>query len=173
MITDYGVITFLLQMIKFILQDWATNSGNRRSQFVLAAFRLAQQFHHLPSSIRWIGLPYFSFYELFIVWALGIEISYKATIGSGLHLFHGVGTVVHESVVMGKSCTLRHCTTLGMKKTFNDVPILGDHVDIGCNSVIMGAIHIGNKVTIGAGSIVFHDIPDHSVVAGNPARILK
>ena len=41
---------------------------------------------------------------------------------------------------------------------------------IGVNSVILGGITIGAGAIIGAGSIVTHDIPDHAVVAGNPAK---
>ncbi|MDH4470525.1 MAG: serine acetyltransferase [Verrucomicrobiae bacterium] len=158
--------------MNIFFQDWSYNRGNLRSQSVLLLFRIAHCFHRLPPTSRWIGYPYFLLYELLVVWILGIELNYKATIGPGLRLFHGVATVIHESVVIGKNCTLRHSTTIGMRHETEAVPILGDHVDIGCQSVILGPIHIGNGVIIGAGSVVLHDIPDHSVVAGNPARIL-
>jgi carbonic anhydrase/acetyltransferase-like protein (isoleucine patch superfamily) len=104
---------------------------------------------------------------------LGIELSYKASIGPGLRLFHGVATVIHESVVMGKHCTLRHSTTIGMRHEQEAAPILGDNVDVGCQSVIIGPIRIGNGVTIGAGSVVLDNLPNHAVAVGNPARILK
>ncbi len=155
---------------KYFFQDWSANHGNIRSQMVLLFFRIAQQFHQLPLAWRWIGFPFFAFYELWVVWILGIEISYKATIGPGLKLFHGIATVIHESVVIGKNCTLRHSTTLGSKKGMNDTPVLGDDVDIGCHSVILGAIYIGHRAVIGAGSIVLHDVSNGSVVAGNPAH---
>ena len=41
---------------------------------------------------------------------------------------------------------------------------------IGVNSIILGGITIGAGAIIGAGSIVTHDVPDHAVVAGNPAK---
>lgn len=39
--------------------------------------------------------------------------------------------------------------------------------------VIIGNVHIGNNVIIGAGSVVVKDVPDNAVVVGNPARIIK
>ena len=163
---------YIFDSVNIFFQDWSSNYGNVRSQSVLVLLRIAQWFDRFPVCIRWIGFPYFLFYHLFVVWILGIELHYKAKIGSGLRLFHGVATVIHESVVIGKNCSLRHSTTIGMRHENEAVPILGDNVDIGCQSVIIGPIHIGDGAVIGAGSVVLHDIPAHAVVAGNPARIL-
>lgn len=49
---------------------------------------------------------------------------------------------------------------------------VGDNVFIGNDVRIMGGVSIGNNCIIGAGSIVTKDIPDNSVVAGIPARII-
>ena len=48
-----------------------------------------------------------------------------------------------------------------------------NNVFIGCNSIIMGGVRIGNNVVVAAGSVVTHDVPDNSVVAGNPARVIE
>lgn len=50
--------------------------------------------------------------------------------------------------------------------------IIGDRVFVGANSTILMNTKIGNDVIIGAGSVVTKDIPDNSVVAGVPARII-
>ena len=60
-----------------------------------------------------------------------------------------------------------------MKNGPADCPIIGDNVDIGSNSVLLGAIKIGDNSVIGAGSVVLHDVPPGDVVAGNPARSIK
>ena len=44
---------------------------------------------------------------------------------------------------------------------------------IGICSIILPGVRIGNEVIVAAGSVVTHDVPDHCVVAGNPARIIK
>lgn len=157
---------------KSIFQDWCVNQGNYRSQLVLCMFRLAQQFHYLPSRWRWMAYPYFAIYELVVVWILGIELNYKAKIGPRLRLFHGVGTVIHENVTIGADLILRHLTTIGTKHDGEKAPVLGDRVNIGCHSMILGDIHIGNGATIGAGSVVLHDVLNEATVAGNPARTI-
>ena len=52
-------------------------------------------------------------------------------------------------------------------------PVIGNHVKMGCHVCILGGVHIGNNVTIGAGSVVVKDVPDNAVVVGNPARFIK
>lgn len=44
---------------------------------------------------------------------------------------------------------------------------------IGAGAVILGNIHIGNNVRIGANAVVTHDIPDNSVAVGVPARCIR
>jgi len=49
---------------------------------------------------------------------------------------------------------------------------IGDRVFIGDSSIILPGVRIGSDVVIGAGSVVTSDIPDNSVVYGNPARVI-
>lgn len=51
--------------------------------------------------------------------------------------------------------------------------IIGDDVWIGCNALIMKGVTIGNGSIIAAGSVVVRDIPENTMVAGNPARVIK
>ncbi len=50
---------------------------------------------------------------------------------------------------------------------------IGDNVWIGGNTVILPGVHIGNNVVVGAGSVVTKDIPDWSLAAGNPCRVIR
>ena len=52
-------------------------------------------------------------------------------------------------------------------------PVIGDNVNIGSNSCIIGELSIGDNVIIGAGSVVVKDVPSNVVVAGNPAKIIR
>ncbi len=51
--------------------------------------------------------------------------------------------------------------------------VIGDNVWIGGNTVICPGVHIGNNVVIGAGSVVTKDIPDWSIAAGNPCKVIR
>ncbi len=50
---------------------------------------------------------------------------------------------------------------------------IGSRCFIGGGAVILPGVTIGERCLIGAGSVVFEDVPPNSIVAGNPARVLK
>lgn len=50
---------------------------------------------------------------------------------------------------------------------------IGDKVWIGCRSIILKGVSIGSGAVVAAGSVVTKDVPANSVVAGNPAKIIK
>ena len=50
--------------------------------------------------------------------------------------------------------------------------VIGDNVFVGADAIILPGVKIGNNVIIGAGCVVAHDIPDNSVVVGNPCRTI-
>ena len=51
--------------------------------------------------------------------------------------------------------------------------LVGNNIFIGANAILMPGISIGDDCVIGAGSVVTRSVPQGSVVAGNPARIIK
>lgn len=51
--------------------------------------------------------------------------------------------------------------------------VIGENVFIGDRVIILKGVKIGNDSVVAAGSIVIKDVPERSVVAGNPARIVK
>ena len=50
---------------------------------------------------------------------------------------------------------------------------IGKSCVIGIGATIMGGVRIGDYCIIGAGAVVTKDVPDHTIVAGNPARVIK
>ena len=163
--------------MKDLFCDWAKNRGNIKGRLVMFLFRLAAWCRQLPAPLWYFTLPYLVWYELVVVWSLGIELRYWTKIGPGLALYHGVALVVHEGATIGANCTLRQSTTIGAKQLADGsqsvCPVLGDGVDVGANVVIIGPVKIGDFAVIGAGSVVVKDVPARAVVAGNPARLIR
>lgn len=50
---------------------------------------------------------------------------------------------------------------------------IGEHVWIGTHAVILRNVTIGNNAVVGAGAIVTKNVPSNSIVAGNPAKVIK
>jgi len=56
----------------------------------------------------------------------------------------------------------------------NENPVMiGNDVLIGCMSIILAGVTIGDGAIIGAGSVVTKDVPPYTIVAGNPARVIR
>lgn len=51
--------------------------------------------------------------------------------------------------------------------------VIGDHVWIGRRAMILKGVTIGDRSVIAASSVVTHDVPKDTIVAGNPARVVK
>lgn len=52
------------------------------------------------------------------------------------------------------------------------VPHIGDNVIINANAVVVGGVKIGNNVLVAPNAFVNFDVPDDSIVIGNPGRII-
>ena len=102
----------------------------------------------------------------------GLEILSK-NIGTGLYIGHAHNINVHPAAVIGKNCNLNKGCTIGRENRGyrNGVPSVGDDVWIGSNAMVCGKIKIGNDVLIAPNAYVNFDVPDHSVVVGNPGKV--
>lgn len=167
-------------MTAYIFQDWSANGANpTKGKYIVVLYRLAQYLKR--SRITFIlFFWYFLLYRVVVEWFMCVELSWNTKIGTGFQIYHGSGLVIHPNSIIGVNCKIRQCTTLGVKQDssygFNETckaPRIGDNVDIGCNSLILGDISIGDNAVIGAGTVVVKNVPMNAVMVGNPCRIIK
>lgn len=57
--------------------------------------------------------------------------------------------------------------------SFEEKTTIGAQCFIGCGSIILPGVSIGDNVIVGAGSVVTDDVPANSIVAGNPAKVIR
>ena len=104
------------------------------------------------------------------VWGMrvgkGVQISGKAfldfTHPRGLHI--GDYTIITQGarIFTHEYVTATHCDT-----------VIGPRCFIGANAIILAGVTIGERCIVAAGAVVTQDVPARSMVAGNPARIVR
>ena len=101
-------------------------------------------------------------------------VPYTAEIGKGSKFaYGGIGCVVHSQAKIGDRVIIGQNTTIGRSLDPEDYPSIGNDVYISAGARIIGRIHVGNNVIIGANAVVNKDVADNSIVAGVPARVIR
>ncbi len=103
----------------------------------------------------------------------GIEIHPGARIGKRFFIDHGAGVVIGETADIGDDVLLYQGAVLGgtsLKKGKRH-PTIGNDVVMGTGAIALGAITIGDRARIGAGSVVVKSVPPGATVVGIPGRI--
>ena len=107
-------------------------------------------------------------------WMTGIEIHPGAKIGRRFFIDHGMGVVIGETAIIGDDCLIYHQVTLGGMSAKDEKrhPTLGNNVMVGTGAKVLGNIHIGDNVKIGANCIVIKDVEAGKTIIGVPGEIL-
>ena len=110
----------------------------------------------------------------------GIDIHPGADISWPFFIDHGTGTVIGQTSTIGKRVKIYQCVTLGAVSLSNASslrgvvrhPQVGNDVTIYAGASLLGAIKIGDNVTIGSNVFLTEDVPSNTrVVIGKPALV--
>jgi serine O-acetyltransferase len=153
---------------------WRYGSGSAKSllkvlgadgTFAMLTYRFMQfcQQHHL-------GLLAMVFNKVNSVWG-GCVIGRGADFGDNFVLLHSNGVVINSGVQGGRNIHLEHQVTIGSDQGAS--PVLGDDIYVGAGAKIIGSIHVGSRVRVGANAVVVKDVPDGCTVVGIPARVIR
>jgi UDP-2-acetamido-3-amino-2,3-dideoxy-glucuronate N-acetyltransferase len=116
-----------------------------------------------------------------------VEIQKNASVGRrckiSSHTFICEGVVIEDNVFIGHGVTFindsypRATTETGELQTENDwrveKTLVRRGASVGSGSTVLCHVVIGENAIVGAGSVVTRDVPPNTIVAGNPARVLR
>ena len=103
-----------------------------------------------------------------------IQIPARTKIGEGFYIGHSGRVIIHPEAELGKNINIGTGVTIGYENRGKrkGAPKLDGNCWIGTNAVVVGNIRIEEDVLIAPLAYVNFDVPAHSIVMGNPARII-
>ncbi len=103
-----------------------------------------------------------------------IQIPVRTRIGEGFYIGHSGRVVINPDAVIGRNVNVAAGVVIGAENRGKrkGAPTVSDCCWIGSNAVVVGKINVGEDVLIAPLSFVNFDVPPHSVVVGNPGRII-
>jgi serine acetyltransferase len=156
------------------LRGWLRASLLSRGTLVLAVHRLTWAAKEAKANGRAVGRP--------LGWLAAIGrrmamIVAKAYLANSMQIAPGVwlpdgGHIVLGAVEIGPETIIHPRVTIGMGVVEGGRPRVGARVWIGSDSVVYGAIAIGDGATILPGTVVTRHVPPGAVVSGNPPRLI-
>jgi serine O-acetyltransferase len=163
-----------------IQKDFYRESGKYLSYFGILKKCFSPNLHYiylLRKAQRYHKTPLLKIYYKIILRHFqikyGFQIYPETHIGEGFYLGHWGAVVINPKTKIGKNCNIAQGVTIAQANRGKNegVPEIGNEVWIGPNAVLVGNIRIGNNVLIAPNTYVNTDVPDNSVVIGNPAVI--
>ena len=107
----------------------------------------------------------------------GYDIHYSVIMERNLNLdrIYPEGIHIGENSLIASGVTIMshdHCKRVDNQPLLADVYI-GKNCFIAVGAILLPGVKIGDEVIVGAGSVVTKDVPSNSIVAGNPAKIIR
>jgi len=98
-----------------------------------------------------------------------VVIGNRVTVKCGIYIWDGV--TIEDDVHLGPNVVFTNDLYPRSKQAFElKRTIVRRGASVGANSTVLPGVIIGERVLVGAGSVVTKDVPPHTLVVGNPAR---
>lgn len=125
------------------------------------------------SRLKWIIALFYERKKNRLGRELGIDIDINC-FGKGLQIFHGGSIVVNPRARIGENCKLHGGNCIGNNGKSQEVPMIGNNVDIGYGACVTGNIVLADNIVIGSNAAVVKScIRDGAVLAGVPAKEIR
>ena len=125
-----------------------------------------------PGLTQYVSLKIYEIMFRMVETFTKISLPLHASIGAGLRIDHFGMIFIHSDSIIGRNCTIMQGVTVGNTKEGGQVPVIGDHVELGAYAQILGGVHVGDGAKVGPLSVVLDDVPPGATAIGVPARIL-
>jgi serine O-acetyltransferase len=165
-----------------LLALWREDLRTHDGQWLSPGFQAlaAHRFGNWRMSVRPKPLraPFSLLYKLWARYVkihYGIELDYTVRLGRRVRIWHQGGMVL-SAIAVGDDVHIRHNTTFGVARSGADIlerPVIGNRVDIGVGTCILGGVTVGDDSILGANSVVIRDVPPRSVAVGVPAKVIR
>ncbi len=132
--------------------------------------RMFMWFVHFRHSMVWLRTFY-----LRKVFGMQLHPSVRISFKSHVDKTNPKGVIIGEDTVVAFNVTiLAHDWATERYGAANTIKTtIGKRCFVGCGAIIMPGVTIGDEVVVASGSVVTKDVPPHSLVGGNPARVLR
>lgn len=141
----------------------------------LLGYRLGKKLQGMQSNpwcwpLLAAGWPIYFLLSRYVHLVYDIRLELSATIGPGLYIGH-FGDILLSHCQLGRNCSISQSVHITPAPADTLGPQLGDFVWMGAQAKVIGNYRVGDRCTISAGTVVPRDLPERSLIMGNPGRL--
>ena len=123
---------------------------------------LRNWFRRIFIKARWLYLAKYWGMDIHPDTLLSLKASFDKTHPHGVHIGEGTAVSFGAAILSHDYIRRMHCDTY-----------IGKFCQIGAHSIVLPGVRVNDHSIVAAGAVVTKDVPAHSIVGGNPARVIR